>query len=183
MTKKNYKILAAVKFNSRIAYVLDKEPELTYKKVGNIIYGTDGLFYSCYEYSGMSPNRKAFAGREFDITLEDGEVINCVGQWWDGGFAEVEKITNCKIEHATINTLDKLKECYVFSGYEVDAEKFNQFIKSYTGGVYDYWEYEKIIKYDDMHKSYIEKIVKLEAAKASLIKSIKSIKPKIKRDE
>ncbi len=171
--KRKYKILALVKFNDGVALVLDKKPELIYKLIGGIIFGTDGLFYDCYEYGSCDKNWKAFGGRKFDIKLENGEIINCYGQWWHGGFNKVEKLIGRKIGHATAKTINGLKECYVFSGYEVDFLLFNEFIKTYSGIVYPYREYEKIIKFDDMRRKLSNEIYKLEQAKKSLIKEVK----------
>ena len=167
------KILAVVKFNEGHALVLDEAPKLVYKKVGNIIYGTDGLFYKCYEYGRMGENWKAFAGSKFTLTMEDGEKIECVGQWWDAGQTEVGKIVGRTIGSATLNTLESLKKCYVFTGYDIDIVKYHEFIKTYTGTVFEYGDYEKIIKYDDERSKLWRKIQKLERDKKQLIKEVK----------
>ena len=75
------KIIAVVKFNSKEAFVLRRRPLLKYNRYGNVIIGTDGLFFTCYYYSPPSERFQAFAGRKFDLTMEDGEVIHCNGQW------------------------------------------------------------------------------------------------------
>ena len=167
------KIIAAVKFNQSIAYVLDKKPELIYKKVDGLIYGTDGIFYQCYKYDRPSKNWQAFGGREFEIKLETGDIVKCNGQWWNGGFDEVGKLAGCTIGASVLSTVEELKKCYVFSGYEVDMDKFKEFIKSYTDMVYPYREYEKIIRYDDEINKWISRVLKLERDKKNLIKEVK----------
>ena len=71
----NFRILAVVKFNNGEALVLDRKLELVYTKYGNkTIVGTDGIFYQCY-YHDCRGGMNAFAGREFDLTMEDGEIV------------------------------------------------------------------------------------------------------------
>jgi hypothetical protein len=137
-------IIASVKANGSLWYVLDKEPELIYKKVDNIIYGTDGTFYSCYIYGKSDA---AFGGRKFDIALDTGEIINCCGQWWDGGSSVVEKLLDIKLYSGGANSVERLKKCYVFCSYCIDLSK----IKFLDGGKteYEYFEYEKLLKEGD----------------------------------
>jgi len=170
----DYKILAKVKFNDGYAIVLDKKPKLIYKKVGDIIYGTDGLFYSCYKH-GIEFG-EAFAGRKFEIKLDSGEIIKCNGQWWDAGQHEVSKIVGRTIRSATVGIIDELKKCYVFCGYDVDIVKYDEFVKEYNGLIYGYKDYKKIIKHDEMWN----KMFRLQKDKRNLIEEIKkNIKNKI----
>ena len=127
--EKEIKIIAKVIFNNRFAYVIDRKPKLIFKKVDNIIYGTDGLFYDCYQYEEPEGRFKAFAGRKFEIKLDNGEIVKCNGQWWNGGFKNVEDLVGCNIDRVTIRTKKDLKKCYVFCGYEANIDKFNKLIK------------------------------------------------------
>ena len=117
------KIMAKVKFNDGIAIVLDKLPELTYRRIGtNVIYGTDGTFYKCYAYERSSPNWKAFAGRKFNLPMKDGNVTECYGQYWDAGQGELSEKLGITIEPVTMGTIPELIECYVFSGSNIESE-------------------------------------------------------------
>jgi hypothetical protein len=146
------KIISVVKFNDGEAFVLKEKPKMVYTKYGkDTIIGTDGIFYIFFGFEYPTPRREAFSGRAFDIQLETGEVIKCSGQWWDKITKRAIDVlgindTDNKIVYATANSLDKLKECYVFTGYKSLSSKIEEFRKSYTGKVYDYWEYEKIVK-------------------------------------
>lgn len=169
-----YEILAKVKFNDHFAVVLNCEPPYVYRKVGGTIYGTDGFFYKCYQYERPCGRFKAFAGREFNITLEDGEVIKCNGQWWDTGVSTVEKITGVTLCPITWQTIDRLKKCYVFTGSYADKAKYLDLLNRYSDlPVYAYYDYVKIIKYDDMRSDFYKRLRKLEKAKTNLIKEVK----------
>jgi len=142
------KILARVNFNDGVAYVLDHAPQLKYNKIGEIIYGTDGVFYDCYYYERPSGRFRAFAGRKFNITLDNGEIIKCDGQWWNGGQRAVEKTIGRSLGHITAGSIQELRKCYVFSGYLVDVVNFKEMASDFDGPVFPYYDYEKIIKYD-----------------------------------
>lgn len=168
------KIIAKVKFNAGIALVLDKSPALKYKKVGSHLYGTDGIFYKCYEYRTPSRGFKAFAGRKFSITLENEEVVECNGQWWDGGYREVGAIVSAEIVCVTVGAIEDLKRCYVFTGYQADKTKIKELVSSADLPVIPYWDYEKIITFDDMRSKLYDKVFKLERDKKALIKNVKA---------
>lgn len=145
------KIIAVVKFNDSEAFVLEKDPELEFTKYGHdTIIGTDGMFYSTYGYESPSKYSKAFAGRKFDLPLKNGEVVKCEGQWWDKvtetAVKELGLTKENRMVYATANSIEKLKKCYVFVGYKTLSNKWDELRKQYTGKVYDYWEYEKLIK-------------------------------------
>ena len=107
------KVIAKVQFNNSVAIVVNKRPTLVYRRVGrNVIYGTDGLFYQCYKYEKPSKNWKAFAGRKFEITLEDGEIVKCKGQWWDAGHIIVEKALGVKFQPVTCSALSDLERAH-----------------------------------------------------------------------
>lgn len=139
------KILALVKFNQSVAMVLDEAPKLVYRKQGGSILGSDGTFLSTYYYDRPSPGFYAFAGRKFDLVMEDGEVVHCEGQYWDGVKDAHRKMVDGEIISVTANDIDSLKNCYVFCGYKGVKHKIKELIDSYNGIVYDYWEYEMLI--------------------------------------
>lgn len=183
------KILTSVRFNDRKAYVLDESPNYIYYRLGsNIIYGTDGLFYHCYKYERMSTEFKAFGGRKFSIHLNTGEIVECYGQWWDGGYDTLEKELGIKLTHVTYNTKEELKKCYVYSGATADIGKFQELIKS-AGELYyhDYSDYEKILKYQDVWDKRWEEVRKLDKIiknlrkdKAILISKVKNFSKVLK---
>lgn len=144
-----YKVLAVVKFNDGEALVLDKLPKLKYTLSNGCITGTDGLFADCLHYEAPFGRFKAFAGREFEIKLEDGSVVKCNGQYWDGvKKGHIEKLGFVP-GRATVNSLDSLKSCYVFTGYYANPELFQQLRATYEGKVWEYREYQEQIKEPD----------------------------------
>lgn len=170
----SYEILAKVKFNDSIAVVLNQKPVLKYLRLNSsIIYGTDehGIFYNCYRYERPSENWKAFAGRKFDIKLEDGEVIHCHGQWWDGGYTSLANKLGIRLCNVTYDTIERLKRCYVFTGLHADMDKYWALVDQYKHlPIREYWDYEKILKYDVLRGQ----VRKLKKDKESLIKAIKA---------
>jgi len=140
------KIIAVVKFNSGEAFVMENPIKLEYTKYGyDTIIGTDGSFISCYGYK-RDQYCKAFAGREFDLKLVDGTTEHCNGQWWDSITDKAKEVINDNMISITANNKDRLKQCYVFNGYYGIEKKINELRSQYKGKVYDYWEYEIILK-------------------------------------
>jgi hypothetical protein len=141
-----YKVMAVVKFNDGEALVLDKKPELKYQLSNGCITGTDGVFADCLYYEKPFGRFKAFAGREFEITLQDGSVVKCNGQYWDGLQPGHIKALGFSPSRATINSLDNLKKCYVFAGYYANIEMFNKLRSTYDGKVWEYNEYDEYLR-------------------------------------
>jgi hypothetical protein len=146
------KIKAIVKFNSGIAIVLDSVGEMLANRYGNTIIDTNGLLYGSLVL-GHDPYAKAFAGRKFSVQLENGEVIECSGQWWDGISNETRKVIGEDIIRVTASDIQRLKSCYVFNGYYASKAAFETFIKSYTGRIYGYWEYDGILNRKKAYRS------------------------------
>lgn len=145
-------IIAVVKFNDREALVLKEEPKLIYTKYGtDTIIGTDGVFYNFYGYEEPKGSWAAFAGRKFDLELDNGKVEKCYGQWWDSITKKAIEVlgineTDNKVIYATACSVENLKKCYVFHGYKGLSKKIEEFRNTYTGKVYDYMEYEKLLR-------------------------------------
>ncbi len=138
-------IIAVVKFNSGEAFVMESLIKLEYTKYGaNTIVGTDGCFIACYGYSREYD--QAFSGRKFDLQLTDGTIEHCHGQWWDSITNKAREVIKGNIISVTVKSIDQLKKCYVFCGYYGIEQEIKKLRSQYTGKVYDYWEYEKIIK-------------------------------------
>jgi hypothetical protein len=139
---------AIVKFNDGVAFALKDKITFTYYKQGNLIIGLDPTctFVNCYFYSRPSFGFEAFGGRKFDITLENGEVINCDGQWWDGGYTKAAELLGEELVHATYNDVESLKNCYVFYGSSAIKNKIEEMKSTYNRDIQGYWEYEAIMK-------------------------------------
>ena len=143
-----YEIEAVVKFNDGEALVLNKYPQIKYEKHGGYLFGLDeyGIFVNVYAYERPSGSFKAFAGREFDISMVDGTFTKANGQWWDAGSDKLAEALGSKIIGVTINTKEELSKCYVFFGEKADENEYNKLRDTYSGKVYHYYEYEKILK-------------------------------------
>ncbi len=144
------KIIAVVKFNQGEALVFDELPELVYTKYGpSTIVGKSGIFSSCYG-KAFDPGAKAFGGRKFDLQLTDGTVEHCDGQWWSSVTTQALSALGVSDDNplvsVTAKTLDELKKCYVFHGYTSTRKEYQDLRGTYTGPVYEYHEYEKIVR-------------------------------------
>jgi hypothetical protein len=139
------KIIQAVTFNTGEAWVLDRKPVLEYERHGDTIVGMDFPFFGCYFY--QKPGYfKAFAGREFSITLASGEVVECNGQWWDGVTDKTRDLIGGELIGVTAAGIEDLRKCYVFTGYRGTRETLSEFREGYDGDVMPYWDYDKILK-------------------------------------
>lgn len=167
---KPIKIVAMVQFNDHCAFVLNRMPEFKYQYLeGNqsILYAEDGGFYSVFKYDRPSGNWQAFAGREFDLPLIDGGVVKCKGQWWGDGMSLVTEKLNLEFSSVTYSTVDRLRDCYVFTGASIESGALNKMYEDYKGthkfpAVYPYWDYEKAIKYEKLFKEHCEDSHKLK---------------------
>jgi len=141
-------LIAVVKFNQGEAFVLSDKVEFKYQQHGNLIIGIDDseTFLDLYVYERPTPSFKAFGGHEFDIQLENGEVIHCNGQWWSGGIKQAEHILGKEITNVTYKSQQELKDCYVFTGCCAIKEKLEALRETYDGVVYEYREYEQLLK-------------------------------------
>ncbi|OBZ13303.1 hypothetical protein [Bacillus sp. FJAT-26390] len=140
-------VKAIVKFNDGVAYVLDNPVEFTYYREGNIIIGLDSTctFVNCYVYDRPSPGFQAFGGRRFDIKLDNGDVIECHGQWWNGGYSKAAELLGEKLVSVTYKDVDSLKSCYVFNGACAIKSRVEDMNNNYDGVIHGYWEYEAIL--------------------------------------
>lgn len=50
------------------------------------------------------------------------------------------------LEYFTFSTIDELRKCYVYTLCMCTKQWLESIKAEYQGKVYDYWEYEKIIK-------------------------------------
>lgn len=140
------KILAVVKFNQGEAFVLSEPVSLTWESHANktTLLGRDGHFIDCLFYDSPSKGFYAFGGRKFDITLKDGEVINCYGQYWSGISKKAIEVIGEPIVSVTACFIGDLKRCYVFSGFSGTRAGIAKLRSEYKGIVYPYYEYESM---------------------------------------
>jgi hypothetical protein len=180
----NIKIISVVEFNDHEAYVINRKPKYIYQKENIkgelLLHAVDGGFVHCYKYEKPMGSSIAFAGRKFNLPLIDGGVEKCYGQWWDGGQSTLMDAMGTKMCPVTLGTIEELKRCYVYYGSWMEKEALIKMRDEYTGQVYKYWEYEKIIKYDDMRKDSWGRESKLRRDKKNLIKEVKIKHEKIK---
>ena len=125
--KYNNKIVAVVKFNDGEALVLKNKPKLLGTKYGSdTIIMSDGLFYDFFYYEA---SRK---------------------KWWDGiterAWEEIIKGKNDKFFVVWASAIDDLKRCYVFTSYYMLLSEYTKFRKTYKNKVFQYYEYEEILK-------------------------------------
>ena len=183
------KIVAMVRFNNDWAYVFDEAPSLKYREEmhggGRFLVGQDGPFFDFLQYEKPKGRSKAFAGRTLRLPMEDGTVWKVKDSWWQttspiGGMA--------KITHSTVA---ELKRCYVFYGAYCDAKLLQKAIAEYenrtsgpyghrAGGYrYDYYDFEKIIKFDDLMTSKLRESIYFEKTKGHLVKKVKDFARKV----
>ena len=147
------KIIAEVKCNDGLAYVLNRKVKFTYDKIDwKTIIGKDEGALQFYYWDGRVGlfGCKAFGGREFTLKLSDGTEERCCGQWWDGMNKTSAKLYDYKdLEYFSFSTIDELRKCYVYTLCMCTKQWLESIKAKYQGKVYDYWEYEKIIKNKD----------------------------------
>ena len=149
------KLVALVKMNGHLAYVLDEKYSLTYEQYENLLVGSDdtNTFYNVLYYSpcGGNPNfggNYAFGGRKFDLQMKNGTVTHCYGQYWDGRYSDAEKILGIEFADFPNGTMEHLRECYVFYGGTIDHKKLNQMMNDFFAEhpSYKLWEYDEYKK-------------------------------------
>lgn len=150
MGKEKIRIEAIVMHGDHRYYVINRPLQKSYTKIDHeTIIGEDEGALSFYkrEFLTLPFGKTAFGGRKFTLTLTDGTVEKCWGQWWDGITDSARELfSSTRIKHFAWNTADELKNCYVFYGGECEAAWLEKLEAEYQGKLYDYDEYEKIIK-------------------------------------
>jgi hypothetical protein len=133
--------------------VFDEVPELTYEKIGLDYIGSaidsDGAIIASnflkYESFG-----NAFGGREITLKMKDGSTQKIKDYWYDWGW--------CKEHGEFINigagTVEELQRCYVYYGYNINKQKFEEMMEEYftRDKLYEYREVEEWCKLQ--HKWY-----------------------------
>lgn len=178
------KIIAMVRFNSHWAYVFDEPVSFKYREETiegkRFLIGRSGPFFDILRYKKATASFKAFAGREFSIEMEDGAIRKIKDDWWSSGspFDDVINIT--------YGTIENLKRCYVFSGGHVFKHTLERMVEEYENRIsgpygyraggwrYDYYDFEKVIKFDDERRRYFREKRHLETANKHLIRNVKA---------
>ena len=164
-TNQEIKVIAVVQFNSGEALVLNRPVNFIYEQVGKDFIGTDGPFTRGLYYSPASSAFRAFAGSELTLQMKDGSVKKIKDHWWSGIPSEYK--------NTTFGDVESLKKCYVFFSASIRDEDFKALRGTYTGCVYPYLDYEKVIKFDDMRMDSYRRLWKEEAKVKSLISEVK----------
>jgi hypothetical protein len=101
--------------------IVDRSPLWIYAKEENRLTAHDSGFY---DFLSISPGTtKAFGGREFNISLTDGTTYRCKGQVWACGSSTAEPVV-----YIGIGTIERLKECYVFSSAYLSKAKLDAWL-------------------------------------------------------
>ncbi len=150
MEKEKIRIEAIIRNGDRKYYVINRPLQKSYTKIDyETIIGEDegALTFFKREFLTLPFGKTAFGGRKFTLPLTDGTVEKCWDQWWDGMTKSAEELFSFdELTHFAWSTAEELKTCYVFYGGECEATWLEKLEAEYQGKVYDYNEYEKIIK-------------------------------------
>lgn len=173
------KIEAVVEFNDGEALVINRKPKYLFEKIGKDLVGRDGPFARTYKYEVVNCGPKAFGGAVFDIPMRDGtylegdtwvdykdDTIRANGQYWASGLKGFSSIT--------YSTRKDLMNCYVFTGGMAEPDAVAELRAVYTGCVYPYRDYERVINYDEDRMKWFRKNSKLERDKRNLITHVKA---------
>ena len=101
--------------------------------------GRHGDFYGFL--SGDGSKGEAFAGRPFDISMDDGSKFHCQWNMWSCCPPEY---LNASIVNAASKSLVQLKSCYVYSSGYVERTALETWLANNTAG--KYWEYERELR-------------------------------------
>ena len=152
--KIDFKVVAKVRSGDRYLYVLDRKPEFLYTKIDDetIIGECDGML-QFFKRDSYGKNWKAFGGAKFELKLTDGTVEKCYGQWWDGMSKAAKELFNPDdIRHFSYSTIEELNKFYVYNGCCAIRRWVEELDDSYKGTVYDYWEFEKLLKMNKLYE-------------------------------
>jgi hypothetical protein len=159
-------VVAVVSANGGEWLVLNRKLSFVYEKVGNDYIGTDGPFRDLlsYERAGVM---KAFAGRPMTLRMADGSDFIAQDHWWAHHIKGMTSVAYGDVE--------SLRKCYVFSGGACIApDDLATLRNAYTGCVYPYWGYEKVIKFDSQRKELWARIAKEEQRSKAILAQARS---------
>ncbi|SXZ03431.1 hypothetical protein [Klebsiella pneumoniae] len=159
------KVVAVVQFNKGEALVLSRPVNFIYEQVGSDYIGTDGPLTRALCYSRASDAFRAFGGSELTLRMKDGSVRKIKDHWWSGTLSEHGEVI--------VGDVESLKKCYVFGSASIRSEDLQALRESYTGCVYPYRDYEKVIKYDDIRRDLHRRLFHEERRVKALIAEVK----------
>lgn len=166
MSASDLKIVAIVKHpNGEELLVLNRQPNFVYTELpGGHLLGFDGPFDRYLAFSrAWGEQFTAFGGAELCLRMADGSERKVKDHWWHGsrvGYVDV-----------AVQTVEGLAKCFVFcGGPSIHKDDLAEFRSKYTGTVYSYSDYEKIITFDRMKSSLI-KLAEEEGKRAAHEKS------------
>lgn len=148
------------------ALVLNRPISLVYERVGKDFIGSDGPFKDHLVYERGSGRFVAFAGRELQLRMADGSIERVKDHWWHSTPAGFRSIG--------IGSVAELQKCYVFCAANIAIEALADLRSGYTGCVYPYWDYEKVIKYDSLRRDLWGRVFHNERRCKRLIEEVKS---------
>lgn len=124
--------------NTNYYVVLDRYPEFKFKRIqkGYLLAEDNGVFQA-YKYGAPSGSFKAFAGRKFNINMEDGSIVEAWGQWWDTGVIGIYE----ELTQVGYSTIDRLKKCYVFTGGTMRLSEIKNWLDNNPYSI-DYYKYD-----------------------------------------
>lgn len=161
------KVVAVVAVNKGEALVLNRAIRFVYERDGKSFIGADGPFRDVLRYERAVYSGKAFGGREFSILMADGSTEKLKDHWWSSMARDTVSISYGNVE--------ALKKCYVFRGGSCIApDDLAALRATYTGCVYPYWDYEKVIKYDDQRRDLVGRWMHEQGRRKALIAVVKA---------
>jgi len=159
-------VVAVVESGGRDLLVMNRPVRFLYERHGRDFIGADGPFRDFLGYSPGGGSFKAFAGRELTLNMADGTVEKVKDHWWHGILPGTVS--------ATYGDIESLRACYVFSGGAcMDPGEYDRLRSRYSGPVYPYWDYERVIKFDSMRRELWGRIFHAERRIKALINEVK----------
>lgn len=153
-------VVAVVMVNDSEALVLNRPIRFSYERVGQDFLGSDGPLRDFLYYERGGGSFKAFAGRELSLQMADGSVEKLKDHWWSG--------TPKGCRDVIVGDVEALRACYVFSSAQIEREAYAALRGTYTGCVYPYRDYEKVIKFDAMRKDLYDRLFAEEKRRKEL---------------
>lgn len=161
-------LVAVVSTNGGEALVLNRRLRYIYTLEGRDYIGADGPFRNVLRYSQGGGRFVAFAGQELTLSMADGSTQTVKDHWWSAGLKGCTSVP--------VGDVDSLKKCYVFMGANTIApDDLAALRATYTGCVYPYWDYEKVIKFDDQRRDLWQRIYREERRSKALVSAIKAM--------
>lgn len=156
-------VVAVVDMNGGEGLVLSRPLRFVYSRSGKDFIGSDGPFRDVLRYDRASD---AFAGRELSLLMDDGSTETVKDHWWQSYFPGCVSVA--------FGDVESLRKCYVFSGGAcISPFDLAALRATYTGCVYPYWDYERVVKHDEMRRELWERVRREERRVASAVAEAK----------